>query len=194
MILTDREMQAAISSGEIIINPQPSEDAYSSTTVDLTLGSDIRLWVEPTSGVEQAIRPHAQGYSYTSVAERHTTSVAIGEHGFDLKPGMFILGWTRESIGLPTRSQLAARVEGKSSLARLGMVVHLTAPTIQSGFGATGKDTKGQSLQLEICNHGKLTVRLDVGMRICQLIFEQTLGTPAKGYSGQFSRQGPARG
>jgi dCTP deaminase len=64
----------------------------------------------------------------------------------------------------------------------LGIAVHITAPTIHAGF-------KG-SIQLEICNHGPLTVRLSHGMRVCQLIFEQTLGTPEKGYQGQFYEQG----
>jgi dCTP deaminase len=72
-------------------------------------------------------------------------------------------------------------VEGKSALARLGMGIHITAPTIHAGF-------KGQ-LQLEMFNLGPNEILLDVGMRVCQLIFEITFGTPAKGYSGSFSSQ-----
>ena len=98
-----------------------------------------------------------------------------------MEPGAFILGWTAEEIELPLRSRIAARVEGKSSLARLGIGIHITAPTIHAGFPGT--------IQLEICNHGCLRVRLMTGMAICQLIFEQTFGTPAKGYAGQFFGQ-----
>ena len=87
----------------------------------------------------------------------------------------------REIIELPISSKIAARVEGKSSLARLGIGIHVTAPIIHAGF-------KGP-IQLEICNHGPFKVRLLPGMRICQLIFEQTMGTPEKGYSGQFYGQ-----
>jgi dCTP deaminase len=72
-------------------------------------------------------------------------------------------------------------VEGKSALARLGMGIHITAPTIHAGF-------KGQ-LQLEMFNLGPNEILLDVGMRVCQLIFEITFGTRAKGYSGSFSSQ-----
>jgi dCTP deaminase len=61
------------------------------------------------------------------------------------------------------------------------MGVHLTAPTIHCGF-------KG-SVQLEICNSGPNEIILDAGMRICQLIFEQTMGTPDKGYKGTFFGQ-----
>ncbi|HZU88717.1 MAG TPA: hypothetical protein VE993_05615 [Stellaceae bacterium] len=92
------------------------------------------------------------------------------------------------SIGLDARDRLApdhvpsgARVEGKSSLARLGLGVHLTAPTIHAGF-------KGQ-IQLEIVNFGPHEIILNVGMPICQLIFELTFGTPAKGYIGHFAAQ-----
>ena len=66
-------------------------------------------------------------------------------------------------------------------MARLGIGIHITAPTIHAGF-------KGQ-LQLEIVNHGPADVVLRPGMPICQLIFEQTLGTPEKGYAGIFAGQ-----
>lgn len=98
-----------------------------------------------------------------------------------LKPQGFVLGWTAEEVVLPEFSRIAARVEGKSSLARLGVGVHVTAPTIHCGF--TG------SIQLEIFNFGPHSVVLSSGMRVCQLIFEQTYGTPMKGYSGLFSGQ-----
>lgn len=101
--------------------------------------------------------------------------------GFVVEPGTFLLAWTAEEVELPSRSRLAARIEGKSSLARLGIGVHITAPTIHAGFVG--------SIQLEICNHGSLRVRVSPGLPVCQLIFEQTLGTPSKGYKGQFSGQ-----
>jgi dCTP deaminase len=96
-------------------------------------------------------------------------------------PHDFVLAWTIEMVHIPVRSRFAARVEGKSGLARLGLVVHLTAPTIHAGY-------KGQ-VQLEMINFVPNEIILDVGMPICQLIFEMTLGTPMKGYSGQFLGQ-----
>src|SRR5713101_2113135 len=109
----------------------------------------------------------------SSRSTRHTASSSTREK--------FMLGYTREIIQLPHHSRIAARVEGKSSLARLGIGIHVTAPTIHAGF-------KGR-IQLEICNHGTLKVKLTAGMRVCRLIFEQTLGTPDKGYRGQFYKQ-----
>jgi dCTP deaminase len=105
----------------------------------------------------------------------------MDQNGYVMKPGDFILGWTAETLELPLHSRLAARVEGKSSLARCAIAIHVSAPTIHAGF-------EGQ-IQLEICNIGPLHVRLIPGMAVCQLVFEQTLGTPAKGYRGQFSGQ-----
>ena len=96
-----------------------------------------------------------------------------------IKPKAFILARTLEKITLPLESQLAARVEGRSSGARLGLVVHLSAPTIHAGF--SGKIT------LEIINHGYAYIRLDPKKdRICQLIFEQLFGTPEKANLSKF--------
>jgi dCTP deaminase len=93
----------------------------------------------------------------------------------------------------PHRSRLAARVEGKSSLARLGIGVHVTAPTIHAGFGYKKDDEAypGSPLQHEIWNVGPLDIKLEERMPICQLIFEIVDGTPEKGYEGKFSIQGP---
>jgi dCTP deaminase len=102
--------------------------------------------------------------------------------GYPLDPGILILGWTREFLDLK-QSRLAARVEGKSSLARLGLSIHLTAPIIHAGF-------QGR-IRLEIVNHGHHPIILRPDMRICQLIFEQTFGTPDKDYEWQFVGQLP---
>ena len=77
---------------------------------------------------------------------------------------------------------MAARVEGKSSLALLGLSVPVTAPTVHCGW-------KGP-IQLEMFNFGPYTINLDYGMKMCQMIFEMTIGTPEKGYQGQFRGQG----
>jgi dCTP deaminase len=182
MILTDREIQAAIEHEQIKIAPPPSEIAYSSTSLDLTLSKSIRVWKEPTTkGVEHVISPSTEGYKFNEFLQEYSILKVLDKDGFVLKPHVFVLGWTQENIELPVYARLAARVEGKSSLARLGIGIHITAPTIHAGFNGT--------IQLEICNHGPLDIRLTSGMPVCQLIFEQTLGTPVKGYAGQFSGQ-----
>lgn len=183
MILTDREIQAAIVSNQIVIHPAPDADAYSATSVDLTLSPIIRVWHDfATLGVEPPVfTPGIPGYKANPVVTKYTDVVTIPEDGYVVEPGSFLLAWTMERLELPPQFQIAARVEGKSSLARHGIGVHVTAPTIHPGF--TGQ------LTLEMYNIGSLHVKLHTGMRVCQLIFEQTLGTPDKGYAGQFADQ-----
>jgi dCTP deaminase len=183
MILTDREIQVAIAQEQITIVPRPALEQFSSTSVDLTLSPQVRVWrTSSTPEVEPLVlSPGSPGYRHDLVAAEHTELLQVGNEGYVMEPQTFILAWTREHIKLPTHSRIAARVEGKSSLARCAIAAHVTAPTIHAGF-------EGQ-IQLEICNLGPLRVRLIPGMPICQLIFEQTLGTPEKGYQGQFAGQ-----
>jgi dCTP deaminase len=126
------------------------------------------------------------------LAERFSRVVDISATGYIMRPGHFVLGWTREKVQLPHMYRVAARVEGKSSLARLGLGVHVTAPTIHSGFGTSGNpDYPGSPIRLVIWNAGPLDIKVEFGMPICQLIFELVDGTPEKGYRGQFNVQGP---
>ncbi len=182
MILTDREIQIALETKQIIVDPLPPPSAFSSTTLDLTLSPDVRLFKKTTSGLQTHVDPAAEGFTSTNVLNEITEQHIILPEGFKLEPKMFLLMWTAEFISLPITSRIAARVEGKSSLARLGVGVHVTAPTIHAGFS-------GQ-VQLEVFNHGPLPVLLRSGMKVCQLVFEQTLGVAQKGYSGQFIGQG----
>ena len=183
MVLTDREIQIAIENKQILIEPHPNEVAYSSTSLDLALSKFFQEWKNPSvKGVEPVIvSPATDGYKIGDLVKEFSETKDVGPDGYVIEPKHFVLGWTEENIELPVWSHLAARVEGKSSLARLGIGIHITAPTIHAGF-------KGQ-IQLEICNHGLFKVRLIPGMPVCQLIFEQTFGTCDKGYSGQFYGQ-----
>lgn len=132
--------------------------------------------------IKKVIDPTHPQYTIDQALAETTKQVPIDrQHGFNLPVRCLVLGWTAEYVNLPVDSRLAARVEGKSSLVRLGLGVHITAPTIHAGF-------EGQ-IRLEIVNHGPLPITLKPGMRICQLIFEQTLGTPERGYKGRFTGQ-----
>ena len=178
MILTDREIIHALDSGQIVINPRPNvETALSSTSIDLTLSRRFAEW-QAVGGM--VIRPGHPDYRYSDYAK---TQKRMDVDTYALEPGRFVLGWTAERLHIPVNSQLAARVEGKSNLARLGLCVHMTAPTIHSGFGE-------DHIQLEMVNFGPNTLVLDAGMRVCQLIFERTVGTPEKPYEGSFSAKG----
>lgn len=181
MILTDREIRIALDRGSISIDPRPSLESYSSTSVDLVLGNTIRTFEKQPRGIETVLNPSSKDYNFHEIVRHFTKNETISESGYILEPGRLILAWTSEKINLDHTSRIAARVEGKSSLARIGLAVHITAPTIHAGF-------KGQ-VQLEVINHGPLPIKLVSGMRICQLIFEQTLGVPDAGYKGQFLGQ-----
>ncbi|MDD4890357.1 MAG: dCTP deaminase [Phycisphaerae bacterium] len=181
MILTDHEIRTHIAGGLITIDPLPDESRYSATTVDLTLGPQVQEWLTDTSAMPP-IQPGRPGYRVADVIARYTRRLDISD-GYLLRPQQFILAWTAERVALPKASKIAARVEGKSSMARIAIGVHVCAPTIHPGFDAR--------LQLEMCNHGTATVELLPGMSICQLIFETTLGTPDHAYDGQFKTQTP---
>ncbi|HVT13101.1 MAG TPA: dCTP deaminase [Fimbriimonadaceae bacterium] len=183
MVLTDKDILGALEKGELIIDPAPSARSYSSTSVDLKLGKNIQVWKEPPpKGVEpQVIVPADPDFNCTDIIKACSDLIEIPACGYVMEPRTFILGWTEEYVELINDSHIAARVEGKSSIARLGVGVHITAPTIHAGF-------RGE-IQLEMFNLGPHRIRLKPGMRICQLIFEKTTGAADHPYEGQFSGQ-----
>ncbi|MFO0824776.1 MAG: dCTP deaminase [Gemmataceae bacterium] len=106
-----------------------------------------------------------------------------GGQPFVLRPNQLVLGRTLEKVTLPIvpdGQSLAARVEGKSSYARCGLLVHFTAPTIHAGFSGT--------ITLELINLGPCNISLYAGTPICQLIVEAVCGTPFRNDS-QFQNQ-----
>jgi dCTP deaminase len=104
---------------------------------------------------------------------------------FQLEPRRFVLAKTLERVRLPLLGaagrSLAARIEGKSSYARCGLLVDFTAPTIHAGFEGT--------ITLEIINLGDYPISLHPRMPICQLILEEVRGVPFRNDS-QFHGQG----
>jgi dCTP deaminase len=197
VILCEREIQALVRNKLIIREgcPPPDSRRWSSTALDLTLHSAVLEWVvdtpHPAGGVAGEVSPFSDTFNVQEMMddERYARKVSIeGGDGYPLKPGGFLLGFTVEKVGIPHESRIAARVEGKSSLARIGLGDHITAPTIHAGFGAEpGKPLL--PIQLEIFNLGPWVIRLKGGMRICQLIFEEVREVPSHGYEGQFGRQ-----
>jgi dCTP deaminase len=185
VILTDREIKIYIERKLIVVDPVPAPEAFASSSVDLTLDPIISLFkTERPPGIDSVIDPTNPGFKSDAVVKELTTNHTIDPSvGYELKRHHLILAWTTEYIDLK-EARLAARVEGKSSLARLGLAVHMTAPTIHAGFDGR--------IRLEVVNHGFFPIRLKPKMRICQLIFELTFGTPDKGYQGQFQGQSAA--
>jgi dCTP deaminase len=181
MILSDREIQEAIRRGDIIVEPSPNEEQYTTSALDLFLGDEIlelkttdELQAEEPSGVERPLTLDLSKIDLKATLQRYGKPVRKEADGsFILPPQKFVLGITREYIELPRRAKIAARVEGRSTLARLGLVVHLTAPTIHAGFGG--------HIILEMCNFGPHRLRLCPGkLAVCQLVFER-LGRVPKG-------------
>ncbi len=188
MILSDREIRALVDDGQIVIDPMPEEKFWTSTAVDLTLHPVLLKRApqpSPTGLPSDQVRPAAPNFNIRSMMNdpRCMARVPIDPaSGSVLEPGQFVLGFTREVIRFPTRSRIAARVEGKSSLARLGLGVHVTAPTLHSGFGARESDSPPLPIQLEIFNLGNWKIILDAGMPVCQLILEEVREMPQAGY------------
>ena len=204
MILSDREIRIFVEQRRIIISPVPPASAWSSTAVDLSLSHKLLEWKtfssNPAMGYWPKFCPGIPNFNVNTIIRENTKEVTISyDVPYQLEKGAFILAWTVEKVYLPVSSRIAARVEGKSSLARLGLGVHVTAPTIHAGFGlAVTRDLKaktpqeqGLPIQLEIWNAGPLPIALVPNMRICQIIFEEVHGTPEQGNSGQFVGQGP---
>jgi dCTP deaminase len=198
MILSDREVRAAIQRGIISVSncPPASDKRWASTTLDLTLDAEIRPWTpQGGAGAEVVIDPSSPEFNTNQLIDDYTDPVSCVGEGYVIQPKTLVLGWTVEKIKLPNASRIGARVDGKSSLARIGIGIHITAPIIHPGFGEKSGDPSypGSPIRLEIWNIGPLKVRLKKGMPICQIIFEEVHGTPEKDYagSGQYAVQWP---
>lgn len=172
MILSDRELRIEIQDGHIRFEPGIDEDTQiQDASIDVRLGSVLRI---PTHQQGIILSPHE------GVARQfHGREDTIGSGGFNLRPNEFVLGHTFEKVTLPL--YLSARLEGKSSLARLGMLVHLTSGHIAPGFDGI--------IVLELYNIGPNTIALTPQMLIAQLIFEKLSMLPRKAYSGRFRGQ-----
>lgn len=154
-MLSDAKIADARLSGEINITPY-EENHLNPASYDLTL--DPRIRAARTSTIALDMREVASNYTYPKTIS--------SDAGFVLYPGQFILASTTERITLSDR--YAARIEGKSSLGRVGLAVHITA-----GFFDPGWDGE---CTLEIINHLPQPIRLWSGMRIAQMAFFKIKG------------------
>jgi len=156
MVLSDGDIQKALESKKIIITPNPDLSVQlGSCSIDLRLGDTFRIFEH---GKYPYIDPSKKDYS------NEITKIVKLKNGekFIIQPGEFVLGVTMEKIKIA--DDLVARVEGRSSLGRLGIIVHSTAGFIDAGFEGT--------ITLEITNINRMPVALYPGMRVCQLAFE----------------------
>lgn len=167
MPLSDRDILGEIECGNLVFDPEVELNQVSASSIDLRLAGVFTVPKLPPDGMFFAIDPGV--ISPETVFRDYAEVVTVPSGGkFALEPGAFVLGYTLEKVSLP--NYLAARIEGRSSLARFGISIHQTAPTVQANFS-------GQ-LRLEISNVGPYTVLLEPGTRFCQLIVEK-LSSPA---------------
>ena len=158
MVLSDHTIREEIAAGRIVI--EPFDDALvQPCSIDVTVGDTFRVF-------------RNSRYPYIDVKlemEDLTELVRVGaDEPFILHPGEFVLGVVAERVALP--DDIVATLDGKSSLGRLGLVVHQTAGVIDAGFDG--------HITLELANMANLPITVYPGMRIAQLSF-MTLTTPA---------------
>lgn len=163
MILSDRDIKKAVKSGSVKIKPAPDFKAQlGSCALDLRLGKVYRVFDHSRTPFIDPRNP--------KTLDGITTEIRVKDgEAFTLHPGEFILAVTEEYIEMP--DDIAGRLEGRSSIGRLGVVVHSTAATIDAGFRG--------NITLELANMGRIPVMLYPGMRICSISFEQ-LSSPAE--------------
>ncbi|HDQ08097.1 MAG TPA: dCTP deaminase [Methanoculleus sp.] len=152
MILVDWQIQNRIERGHIKIDPYDVQFVQPNS-LDIRLGNHF-VWYEESDDV---IDPYDQQTVTSHVHETHAEYI-------DVPPGMFLLAETHECIALP--DDIVATIEGKSSIARLGIALHQTGGWIDAGFCGT--------ITLEISNANQRPVRLYSGMPIGQLVFYTT--------------------
>ena len=167
MIRSNNDIRSEMSQGGLKFEPNIDLGQTASSSVDLRLGDTFTVPRALRQGVSVSIDPLMT--SPEDAIRDYSDIVKVGQgRKFPLEPGAFVLGYTLERVELS--NYLAARIEGRSSLARLGISVHQTAPTVQAGFSGR--------LRLEIANLGPYTILLEPGMPFCQLIVER-LSSPA---------------
>ncbi|MFP5256650.1 MAG: dCTP deaminase [Acidimicrobiia bacterium] len=158
MILSDRSMREAIAAGRIVIEPF-DESMVQPASIDVRLDRFFRVFLNhtmPVIDVKQNLE------ELTHLVEM------TDDQPFVLHPGEFVLGATLERVTLP--DDLVARVEGKSSLGRLGLLIHSTAGFVDPGWSG--------AITLELSNVANLPITLYPGMKIGQISFMQ-MTTPA---------------
>jgi dCTP deaminase len=153
MVLSDRTIKAQLAVGRIVISPLDENDIQPSS-VDLHVDRKFRVF-------------RGQRHPYIDVRAPMVDLTELVEipddQPFILHPGEFVLGSTLEHIGLP--DDLVARLEGKSSLGRLGLLIHSTAGYVDPGWNG--------NLTLELSNVANLPITIYYGMKIGQISFIQ---------------------
>ena len=172
MRLTDIEIEQCLDNGTIIIDPRPGIEAISGVSVGVRLGSQFRVFKDHTAPYIDLSGPSAEMQIALDRIMSDKIEIA-DDQAFFLHPGELALAVTYESVTLP--ADIVGWLDGRSSLARLGLMVHVTAHRIDPGW--QGK------IVLEFFNSGKLPLALRPGMTIGALNFERLSSAVARPYN-----------
>lgn len=167
MVLSDTDIRHGVEFGEIGIEPF---DPLRLNPASYTLSLGSRLLIPRPS--DEAIDPDAPHIEYDEIT--------IGEDGYVVKPGDFLLGSVAEKITVPTTH--SARLDARTSLARLGLNVLQGSTHIEPGQHNSNET-------LEISNIGPMPIRIWAGMKIVKVVFEQLLTPTLNGYAGRYAGQ-----
>ena len=174
MRLCDRDIYKSIKDGKIVIVPEPQYDQVSGVTVDMRLGNKFRVFQDHAapyidlSGKKEDVQAAMNNVMSDEI-------VVSDDQSFFLHPGELALAVTLESVTLP--DNIVGWLDGRSSLARLGLMVHVTAHRIDPGWSG--------NIVLEFFNSGKLPLALKPGMKIGALSFEVLSGPAEKPYNAR---------
>lgn len=191
MILSNVEIAKCLRNSSFAINGlagnDPGKAPFNTSAVDLRLGNIIQVPTAEAIPAQLDLRRPGIAKFFAQHSRKYTLTE---EQPFSLEPHKLILANTLEIVDFPLQPNeeghcYSARVEGKSSLARCGILVHFTAPTIHAGFSGT--------ITLEIINMGVFGFLLTPEMFICQLIIEEVKGLPAEA-PNQFKGQSTPAG
>lgn len=166
-VLPDHEIRANVEEGRIRILPF-NPDNLQPASIDVKLDRFFRVF---DNHAADAIDPNEPGVEITREVEI--------DEWFVLHPGEFVQGQTLEEIALP--DDIVARIEGKSTLGRVGLIVHSTAGFVDPGFHGT--------LTLELSNLTRLPIRLYYGMFIAQISFVWMSSAAERPYHGKYQGQ-----
>ncbi|WP_077341801.1 dCTP deaminase [Pseudocolwellia agarivorans] len=172
MRLSDKDIEKSISDGRICIEPMPDITMISGVSVDIRLGNEFRVFKEHTAPYIDLSGPKAEMQKAMNSVMSDEIHIEDGE-AFFLHPGELALAVTYESVTLP--DDIVGWLDGRSSLARLGLMVHVTAHRIDPGWS-------GQ-IVLEFYNSGKLPLALRPKMKIAALNFETMSSSALRPYN-----------
>ena len=166
-LLSERAIKEALHNKSLVIDPAPEELHFDSDSVEVHLGNVIYTWRMPHGGALISVplwkkKDDPGAFAYLEFAKEHLVQVQPDPDGIvTMRPRTFYLADLRQRTELPP--DVAMHIQGKSTLARLGMLVHLTAPHAHAGW-------KGR-LTLEMYNAGPFNIELKPGTPIGQLTF-----------------------